>query len=111
MRIEFQFVMASLAVWRLTHLLNAEDGPWRMLARLRKVVGVGFWGDLMDCFYCLSLWIAVPFAVWLGGGWTQWLLSWLAISGAAILLERATTPVQPAWFEDSPRAVIKGEDT
>jgi len=109
MRIEFQFVMSSLAVWRLTHLLNAEDGPWQMLARLRRLVGVGFWGDLMDCFYCLSLWIAAPFAWWLGGAWTEWCLLWLAISGAAILLERTTAPAQPAYFEDPP-GPSKGED-
>ncbi|HKE24407.1 MAG TPA: hypothetical protein VKB88_18720 [Bryobacteraceae bacterium] len=108
MRIEFQYVIASLAVWRVTHLLNAEDGPWRVWARLRRRAGVGFWGDLMDCFYCLSLWIAAPFAWWLGGGWTQWLLSWFAISGAAILLERATAPVQAAYIEDPPTSV-KGE--
>ena len=65
MRIEFYFVMASLAVWRITHLLNAEDGPWQMLARLRKQAGAGFWGELLDCFCCLSLWLAAPFAWWL----------------------------------------------
>ena len=111
MRIEFQYVLASLAVWRLTHLLNAEDGPWQMLARMRRLAGAGFWGDLLDCFYCLSLWIAAPFAWRLGAAWTERLLSWLAISGAAILLERATAPAQPAYLEDPPGAAKgKGED-
>jgi hypothetical protein len=108
MRLEFQYLLASLAVWRLTHLLNDEDGPWRIFARLRRLVGAGFWGDLLDCFYCLSLWIAAPFAWWLGGTWTQRSVSWLAISGAAILLERATAPAPAAYFEDPLRAV-KGE--
>ena len=108
MSIEFQYVLAALAVWRLTHLLNAEDGPWQILARLRSAVGAGFWGSLMDCFYCLSLWTAAPFAWWLGGRWTGRLLAWLAISGAAILLERATAPAQPAYFEEPPQAE-KGE--
>lgn len=97
-------MLASLAVWRLTHLLNAEDGPWRIFAHLRKLAGAGFWGDLLDCFYCLSLWIAVPFAWWLGGMWNERLLAWLAISGAAILLERATAPAAPVYFEDPPKA-------
>ena len=108
MRIEFQYVLASVAVWRLTHLLNAEYGPWRMLARLRRLAGTGFWSDLLDCFYCLSLWIAVPFAWWLGGAWAERLLMWPAISGAAILLERATEPAHPAYFEDPPEAA-KGQ--
>src|SRR2546430_11578163 len=61
----FEFVLAVLAVWRLTHLLVAEDGPFQAIAWLRRTAGHGFWGSLLDCFYCLSLWIAVPFALWL----------------------------------------------
>jgi hypothetical protein len=102
MPIEFQFVIASLAVWRLTHLLNAEDGPWQMLARLRKLFGSGSWGGLLDCFYCLSLWVAAPFAWWQSGTWKEQLLLWPAISGTAILLERATAPALPVYTEDPP---------
>jgi len=102
MRIEFQYLIASLAVWRLTHLLNAEDGPWRVLARLRALTRTGLRGDLLDCFYCLSLWMAMPFAWWLGGSSAERLLMWPAISGAAILLERAAGPARPAYFEDPP---------
>jgi hypothetical protein len=109
MRIEFQYVIASIAVWRLTHLLNAEDGPWQMLARLRRLAGAGLWGELLDCFYCLSLWVAAPFAWWEGRALTERLLLWPAISGAAILLERATTPALPTYTEDPPKTV-KGQD-
>ena len=109
MRIEFQFLIASLVVWRLTHLLHAEDGPWQILAHLRRLAGSGFRGQLLDCFYCLSLWMAAPFAWWLGGAWTNRLLLWPAISGAAILLERATAPAQPVYTEDPPET-MKGQD-
>lgn len=102
MRIEFQFVLASLAVWRITHLLNAEDGPWQLLARLRRLAGAGLWGELLDCFYCLSLWVAAPLAWWAGHTWPERLLLWPAISGAAILLQRVTGPVAPAYAEDPP---------
>ena len=27
----------------------------------RGLAGSGVWGGLLDCFYCLSLWIAIPF--------------------------------------------------
>jgi hypothetical protein len=60
-------------------------------ARFRRRVGNSFWGDLLDCFYCLSLWVAAPLALSLGHGWKERLLLWPALSGAAILLERATT--------------------
>jgi hypothetical protein len=86
----YLLVLGSLGVWRLTHLLNAEDGPWAILARLRAAAGDGFWGELLDCFHCLSLCISVPFALVVGVGWEQTLLLWPALSAAAILLERLT---------------------
>lgn len=85
------FVLSVLAVWRLTHLFNKEDGPFGIIYLLRKKAGAGFFGSLLDCFYCLSIWIALPFGVWLGSDWMEKILGWLALSGAACLLEQATT--------------------
>ena len=96
----YTLALGILAVWRITHLLNGEDGPGELLARLRRLAGSGFWGELLDCFYCLSLWVAVPFAIYLGGGWSERLLLWPALSGAAILLERATGPAPAMYYED-----------
>ena len=56
----------------------------------RSAANKGFWASLLDCFYCLSLWIAVPFAALLGDGWEERLLFWPALSGGAIVLERLT---------------------
>jgi hypothetical protein len=86
----YWLVLGILCVWRVTHLLNAEDGPWRLVVRLRLRVGNGFWGELLDCFYCLSLWVAAPLAIVLGSGVKERLLLWPALSAAAILLERLT---------------------
>jgi hypothetical protein len=83
--------LAILAVWRITHLLSAEDGPWEVFVRLRQFVGNGFWGGLLDCFYCLSLWSAAPFAYGLGNSWKEQLLLWPALSAGSILLERLTS--------------------
>jgi hypothetical protein len=84
----YWLLLGVLAVWRITHLLAAEDGPWDLVLRLRRGVGDGFWGRLLDCFNCLSLWIAAPFAYVLGRTVTEQLFLWPALSGAAILLER-----------------------
>jgi len=86
----YQLVLGILAVWRITHLLQAEDGPWDLVIHVRRRAGDGFWGQLLDCFYCLSVWIAAPFAIYLGATWDERFLLWLALSAGAILLERAT---------------------
>ena len=101
-----KFIVGTLAVWRLTHLLAAEDGPFYLLARLRRRLGSGFWGGLMDCFYCLSIWIAIPFAIWLGGSWIERLVLCPALSGAAILVNRVVdrfVPEPPIFFEEPQR--------
>lgn len=51
--------LSLLCVWRITHLLQAEDGPWDLLVRFRRMAGSGFVGELLDCFYCLSLWVTL----------------------------------------------------
>ena len=97
-----ELLIAVLAVWRITHLLWGEDGPFELLLRLRKLAGRGFFGELLDCFYCLSLWIAIPFAWVMGNNWLERLVLWLSFSGGAILLERTTvarTPPAPEWSE------------
>ena len=98
-------VLGALAVWRVTHLLAAEDGPFDIIVRIRRRLGAGFWGRLMDCFYCLSLWVAAPFAWLLGAGWREWILLWLALSAAAILLNRTADhffPDPAEYHEDAP---------
>ena len=88
----WSFVLCALAVWRITHLLAEEDGPWELIVRLRKRVGNGFLGRLLDCFYCLSLWIAAPIAAAVTPALHDFPLLWLALSGAACLLEQLGNP-------------------
>jgi hypothetical protein len=83
-----RFAVAVLATWRVTHLLAREDGPADIVVRFRGRVGSGFAGQLMDCFTCMSLWIAAPFAFFVGTDLLDRVIAWLALSGAACLLER-----------------------
>jgi hypothetical protein len=85
-------VVGALCVWRVTHLLNAEDGPYAVLVRLRRAAGSGLGGQALACFDCLSLLLAAPVAFAIGAGWPARLLLWPALSGAACLLQRAVTP-------------------
>jgi|SRR5688572_9134944 len=83
-----RFVLAVLATWRVTHLLAREDGPFDILVRFRTLLGQGMLGRLFDCFYCLSIWVAAPLAwVIFKNPWDLF-LAWLALSGAACLIDR-----------------------
>lgn len=97
-------MLGVLSVWRIAHLLHAEDGPWDLVVRLRRRMAQGLWGKLLDCFYCLSLWVALPVGVLIGVGWPERVLLWFALSAGAILLERVSSreEVVPAaqYFED-----------
>jgi hypothetical protein len=96
----YWLALGILSVWRITHLLNAEDGPADLLVRFRRLAGAGIWGSLLDCFNCLSLWIAVPFALWLGEDWRERFLLWLGLSAGAILLQRSTAPAPQAIYKE-----------
>ncbi len=110
----YWLILGILGVWRVTHLLNAEDGPWNLLVKFRQSLGSGLLGELFDCFYCLSLWIALPFAWVIGQSWKERLLLWPAISGAAILLQRSRAKLESAppaiYLEDKePSDVLRQE--
>ena len=100
----FRFLLAVLATWRLTHLLVLEDGPWDVVVRVRYALGDSLAGRAMDCFYCTSVWMAAPFALWLArGSIPMVVVTWLALSGAASLLHeyapRGATPREPPTTE------------
>jgi hypothetical protein len=44
----------------------------------------------MDCFQCVSVWVAGPVALIVARTRRDAVLAWLALSGAACLLDRAT---------------------
>src|SRR5262245_275408 len=83
-----KFILAVLATWRITHLLAREDGPADLIVRFRSYLGNGILGKLMDCFYCLSFWIAAPVALFVSQRPLDVLLILPALSGAVCLLER-----------------------
>ena len=80
-----RLLLAALACWRLTSLLVYEDGPRDIFSRFRAWLWMT---DLLDCFWCTSLWVAAPLATlaWWPDG-RPMLLGWLAVSTGAILLD------------------------
>ena len=112
-----EFAVGAAAVWRVTNLLHAEDGPWDALVRLRRIAGKGAVGKMLDCFYCASVWVALPIAAISGVTWKERILMWPALSGAAILLERMSTARaqqvagSTVWYEEPEPQISKGAET
>lgn len=84
----YLFIISILAVWRVTHLIQAEDGPFDLIFKLRKLAGKSITGSLMDCFLCLSIWVALLPAIYFGITWAERILLVPALSAGAIFLNR-----------------------
>jgi hypothetical protein len=80
-------ILAAAAVWRVTHLLQVEDGPYAILERTRVRLRRASFAGAVDCFYCLSLWVAAPFAFAFTRSLWEWMLTTLALSAFAILID------------------------
>jgi hypothetical protein len=107
----YGLILGSLCVWRITHLLAAEDGPWNLVLKLRRGAP-GFWADLLDCFYCLSLWVSAPFALLIGQTWLERALLWPALSAGAILLERLSTrSTPPVFYEEDAHELLRKRES
>jgi hypothetical protein len=102
-----RFAVAALAAWRVTHLLASEDGPGDAVVRLRARLGASRAGGLMDCFQCLSMWVAAPLSPFVAHDSRDALPTWLALSGAACLLERVGR--EPLIVEAVKRSAVGGE--
>jgi Protein of unknown function (DUF1360) len=88
----FRFVIAALATWRLAFLLARERGPHGVFDWLRHRAGRGLAGELLSCVKCTSFWIAIPFAFFVRGTWTEMVVIWLALAGMAAVIDEWTRP-------------------
>lgn len=84
------FIVMTLAVWRLTKIVNEEEGPFEIFKYIRASFPTdgkrGWIGRGIYCFWCVSFWFGlaiglayspVPFGVIIG----------LALSALAILFD------------------------
>ena len=92
----YRLLLGVLVVWRITHLFQAEDGPWDVVVSIRRAAGDGFFGRLLDCFYCVSLWVSLPLGFIIGETAIERALLWPALSAGAILLERVISERFPS---------------
>jgi hypothetical protein len=97
-----RFVLAVLVTWRICHFMASEDGPGDVVVRFRQWLGGSRFGQLIDCFGCLSIWVAIPLAFFVADSPLNLVVTWLALSGAALLLERMRP--EPLVIERAPEA-------
>lgn len=83
----------SLALARLLRLFVEEDGPWGILAKFRRFIGIddetgvahNELGGLFSCFLCLGIWLS-PIITLLYYRSTYWIVWCLAVAqGAAFI--------------------------
>lgn len=100
MKTLLRFGLAALATWRVTHLLVNEDGPADAIVRVRAKLGDSQLGALMDCFHCASMWVAIPFAFFAARKPADRVAAWLALSGAACLIQDVSSHDKPRMGEE-----------
>jgi hypothetical protein len=95
------FLILSLATWRISNLFVNEDGPFMVFAELRRLAGAtyDFEGEpiasneaakLLVCVFCCSVWLglAVAVAYYFYPIRTYWVCLPFALSAGAIALDR-----------------------
>lgn len=88
-----EFILSSLAVWRITHMFFMEFGPLGIFARIRAWAATkdkpqGGLSELFDCFLCLSVWFAGIASLFFANSLGQFILYTLALSASAIFINR-----------------------
>lgn len=82
------FLILTLAVWRVSNLIVNEDGPFQMLAKFRQ--GAVKVTHLFECVFCLSVWLGLIAAIayYLFPFWAVAVALPFALSGGAIVADR-----------------------
>ena len=91
----FAFIVASLAIWRLSYGIAKENGPLMVWARLRARLASsqrrsGGLFDMISCVRCLSVWIGLVGALFVSNSILGLFAYTFAFSGVAVLTERLT---------------------
>lgn len=82
------FVLASLAVYRLSRMIADEEGPFAVFTKLRGAFPPTHWvGRGLECIMCVSFWVSLPFALWIDSA-GDWVLTWLALSSVTVLIRK-----------------------
>lgn len=103
----FHFLIAVLAVFRLSLLLSKEDGPAWMFRKLRRSVPASSSAKKgISCIYCTSVWFAIPVSLYITAKMVCPVVpDWLILCGDTFLLMLALSAgaiiVNQQWTKTS----------
>ena len=84
----FTFVLAGLAVYRLSRMLTDEEGPFSVFMKLRALAPKETWLSRgVECIICVSVWVAIPFALAIDWSATA-PLTWLSLSAVTVIIRK-----------------------
>lgn len=82
------FALSALAVYRLSRMISDEEGPFEAFTKLRGLAPTTNWiGRGLECIMCVSVWVALPAALYIDPTWTL-PLTWLALSGVTVVIRK-----------------------
>lgn len=82
------FVLAALTTYRLSRMLTNEEGPFSVFTWLRGRAQPQTWvARGVECIMCMSVWVALPVALYIDRSWTM-PLTWLALSAITVIIWR-----------------------
>lgn len=79
-----ELLLASVATWRLSHMLLKENGPFNIFRRARQELGITYYPESNEiaeykyeitvCIWCLSMWVGgfITLSYRLFGSATSW---------------------------------------
>lgn len=80
------FLLASLAVYRVSRMIADEEGPFSVFAKLRAHFKPDNWiGRGLECIMCVSFWVALPVALVVAPDWWLW---WPALSSVTVIIRK-----------------------
>jgi hypothetical protein len=79
-----------------------EDGPFAIFERARVSLRRASLAGAVDCFYCLSLWVAAPPAFALARSLWEFVIKLFALSAFAILINHLVglADARAVYFEE-----------
>lgn len=82
------FLVAALAVYRVSYLIAQEEGPLSIIAKVRGKIDPdqdNWLGRGVRCVACVSFWVSLIIVLLIGASW----LEWLGVAGGALVIHKA----------------------